>query len=70
MVFIPVKSVTVADPPRISIELTMMLVERLFKQVNNDYYLSLEATDYPKNKKTRWANFPHLTLIISSHVCA
>lgn len=28
MVFIPVKSVTVADPPRINMELTMMFVAR------------------------------------------
>jgi hypothetical protein len=35
MVFIPVKEVTVADPPKISIELTIMLVERLFVQINN-----------------------------------
>lgn len=29
IVFMPVKSVTVADPPRINIELTMMLVAKL-----------------------------------------
>ena len=32
MVLMPVKSVTVADPPRISIELTMILVARLIEE--------------------------------------
>jgi len=34
MVLMPVKSVTVAEPPRISIELTMIFVARLFEEFN------------------------------------
>lgn len=53
MVFIPVKEVTVADPPKISIELTMMLVERLFKQINNDSADKEDDKGLPEEQKNK-----------------
>lgn len=38
IVFMPVKSVTVADPPRISIEETMMFVAKLGATVRQSSY--------------------------------
>lgn len=47
-VLMPDKSVTVAEPPKISIELTMMLVARLMSASIAVFDLESDE-DYPKN---------------------
>jgi hypothetical protein len=74
MVLIPVRSVTVALPPRTSIELTMMLVasldiKELRKYSRNGDSICYKKT-YPKNMKIRCAGFPQRAPTTSSQVCA
>jgi hypothetical protein len=58
----PVKSVTVADPPRINIA-----SDQHDKGADDDMDLLLTMTFVarPKNMKTRWATVPHRALMIS-----
>ena len=57
IVLIPVKSVTVAEPPRINMELTIMFVARLEKSVSS---LNLGLTlvgPLPKEHEDQMGNF-------------
>ena len=56
IVFMPVKSVTVADPPKTSIELTIMLVARLDK---SGELISIEtwSTFVPKEHENKMSCF-------------
>ena len=69
MVFIPVRSVTVADPPKISIDETMIFVASLEIHEAITFKRGLFDT-YPKNIKTPCASVPHLAPTISSQVWA
>ena len=69
MVLMPVRSVTVADPPRINMDDTMMFVARLRRNLILDIVPIGNGT-HPKNMNTRCAVFPHRTPTISNHVCA
>lgn len=69
-VLIPVRSVTVALPPRINMELTIMFVASL-DTISAEVSSSLPLVGtHPKNMKIKCAVFPHRTPTISSQVWA
>lgn len=72
---IPVKSVTVAEPPKISMDDTMMFVAKLgLKYRTSSTSPAKDANfgkeTYPKNMKMQCARVPHRVATISRKVCA